>query len=247
MSIEFEVNQNYIERLGAEFTDSHGQCNNGDARDFVEKIHEDVFQTPVMEEFQSGWRNMANIEVKEDVAGDFVSACVHRYMADNMEREDLRKLIQPLQIPAAKKYRDDHIEALQDAPIQYRQRYAEYLTPLIKICQSSLTAENILELLFEGLISNNNIKPHSDTSNSSEHIIDPLEQEIINNDEIDLDNEYFYQGPRHLGIFKTHKERGIASCVCQIEQGQIFPFFLSNEDPINKPVQEFLNELIEEG
>lgn len=240
MSLDCHISQKYIELVGSNFTDRFGKCENDEAEKFVETIEEVAFQKNAYDELDSGWRNVVEIHTEEYVAGKFVKCCSNMFLNDSLSLEDTIKLIQPLLIEAGKEYKTEHIEALKNAPIEYRKKQAEYLSPLIKVCSNEMSLDEILSLLIDGVFDNTNPLGRDNKSRSvAETLQARIEQK---SDSIDLEDDYFYQGPRHLGVLPTGKDKQIARCVCKkTPSGHIIPIFLSEDDPVNREARELLD------
>lgn len=236
-SVHVEINEPYIELIGDTMINNTSDAKWDETEGYIQRMREQVFNTKVVDEFNYGWRSRFDLEVTVDEAAEFTGCCVG-LVGDKIEIDDFRRLVQPIQIPMAKRYREEHIQSLRDAPLEYRQRQAEYLTPLFQACSDALTVNDILSLLLDGVIQS--ISPlgrHSDPDT----IVSGLEDKIVDNeDEIDLSHGYFYQGPRHLGVLPTGKDNKVASCVCEYKGGYIYPFLFSDKDPVNKEAMKIL-------
>lgn len=238
-----ELNQSYIELLGDVFTGHYGEPHKPPVRDFIETVHNNVLSTPVFNEFESGWRNLVKVDFTEEELRKFTSVCSNMYLSDDLELEDFRYLVQPIQMSTVQEYWDSHIEALENSPVRYRQVQAENLSPLIEACDGFFDVSEILELLLQGVL--DNMSPFG-KHNRLCNVTDELQSRIVNNeDEIDLSNGYFYQGPRRLGIIQTGKSKMIARCVCEYHRGYLFPFFISDSDPVSSNIREAVEMLIE--
>lgn len=231
------INQEYIKMMGNKTLDNTGRSRWKKAQDYTNIVREEVLETEVINEFSHGWRSKFELEVDEGVCKRFVSACTDN-LNDEIDVQECRRLIQPIQIPMARRYREEHIQSLRDAPLRYRQRQAEYLTPLIQACSDVLTVNDILSLLLDGVL--DSISPLGRHS-APDQIVSGLEEEIVDNeDEIDLNQGYFYQGPKHLGVLPTGKDSNIATCACEYKGGYVFPFLFSEKDPVNKEAMKIL-------
>lgn len=237
-SVEVEINQSYIELVGDVIIDSSGNSKWDETEPYAQRMREQVFDTNVIDEFDHGWRSEFNLEVTEEEAEEFTRCCVG-ILGNSIKIDDFRMLVQPIQLPMAKKYKKEHIEALVDAPIEYRKRQAHNLSPLFEACSDVLSVKDIISLLVEGVI--DNVKPLG-SHPSAGTVVSKLEETIEDHEgDIDLSNDYFYQGPRHLGILPTGKESKIAGCACEYSGGYIYPFFFSDKDPVNKEAMEVLD------
>jgi hypothetical protein len=240
MTLTISIDQEYIETIGSNFTDRSGNCEYNKAQSFVSRIKEVAFTNNAYSEMRSGWRNRVSMDVDETHATDFVDCCTDQLSMNSLTISESIQLLQPLQIESGKQYKQDHIVALKDAPIKYRKKQAEYLSPLLEVCSNVLSLEDILSLLLDGIF--DNVKPLG-TDNRLRTISETLEAYIEqHSDDIDLDDEYFYQGPSRLGILQTGKCKQIARCVCvkNHKNGDTVPLFLSDEDPVNSEAKEIL-------
>lgn len=244
--ITVELDHKYIKLVGDKFTDTHGQVpSSSPAKGFIKDLHRRVFLPPVMDEFQAGWRDVVEVDTGEDELEQFARICADMYLSDELNLEDFRYLTQPLQLCTAQKYWDDHIDALENSPVRYRKLQADNLAPLMDACDGFFEVPEILELLLEGVFEN--IDPFGSTHNRPRNIVEKLQDRIVENeDEINLGQEYFYQGPRRLGIIQCGKSKSIAGCVCEYRKGYLFPFFISDSDPVSKNVRRVVEDLVED-
>lgn len=239
-----ELNQHYIELVGDSFTERDGEIANPLVSDFIDNIHEEVFQTSVLNEFDAGWRDIVGVEFEEESLDSFTSVCSDMYLSDELSLKEFRYLVQPIQVKTVEEYWEEHIEALKDSSFRYRKIQADNLSPLIEACEGFFDVGELIEILLRGVI--DNIHPLGGAHNRPKSIVKLLHERIINNeDTIDMENEYFYQGPRHLGIIPTDESKRLCKCVCEYEQGYLFPFFIADSDPVSCNIQDVTEDLMD--
>lgn len=244
MEISIEFDKQYIDHFGDTLMDEYGNYELTKGQEFAQRIRREVFDKHRYNEFRSRWRSSLKININEEVCSDFVDASTDMYFSDDLDQNEVTELIRPMQVSAAKIYAKDHAKALQNASIRYRKEQAEYLSPLIETLDNSvLDAQDVLELLINGVIS---LIDEDESYGRLEDIVKPLNDAILENrDKIDLDNEYFYEGPEHLGIIPTPKSKKIAQCVCWYNNSGHYshPYLLGKEDKVNSEAIEFIGDI----
>lgn len=239
-----ELDQHYIELVGGSFTERDGEIAKPSASDFINNVHEEVFQTSVLNEFDAGWRDIVEVEFEEKSLSSFTSACSDMYLSDELSLKEFRYLVQPIQMVTVEKYWEDHIEALEDSSFRYRKIQSDNLSSLIEACDRFFDVGELIDILLRGVV--DNIYPLGGAHNRPKNVVKPLEERIIDNkDMIDLGNEYFYQGPQHLGIIPTSESKRLCKCVCEYEQGYLFPFFIADSDPVSCNIQDVTEDLMD--
>lgn len=244
MEISIGFDKQYIDHFGDTLMDEYGNYELTKGQEFAQRIRREVFDKHRYNEFRSGWRSSLKININEEVCSDFVDASTDMYFTDDLDQNEVTELIRPMQVSAAKVYVKEHAKALQNASIRYRKEQAEYLSPLIDVLNDNvLDAQDVLELLIKGVI---NLIDENEPYGRLEDIVKPLNDSILENrDRIDLDNEYFYEGPEHLGIIPTSKSKKIAQCVCWYNNSGYYshPYLLAEGDKVNSEAIEFIEDI----
>jgi hypothetical protein len=247
-SIIVVLDESYIMDFGDEVTDTFGNpVSSIGNTEFIEEVHSAVFETRIIGEFQSGWRDKVRIEVDEVVAADFVEYCANSYINGERDLELVVRLIYPLILPALRDYKYEHARAMKKkAPSEIRREYSDSLIPLYDAIDGFFTISEIIRMVLEGFISS--VNPLKSRFARSEEISSKLNDSILENrDEINLDNEYFYQGPEHLGILQSGKRSSITSCVHIRGESSLIPVCPADEDIINTHTMSIVREVISRG
>lgn len=247
-SVSVVLDESYVMDFGDELTDSFGNPVNGIGNtDFIEEVHSEVFKTGIMSEFQSGWRDKVKIEVDEVAAADFVEYCANSYVNERKDLESVVRLIYPLILPALRNYKNEHARAIKKkAPPEIRREYSESLIPLYDAINGIFTISEIIRMVLDGFISS--VDPLKTRFARSKEISSKLNDSILENrNKINLDNEYFYQGPEHLGILESGRRKSITSCVYVQGESSLIPVCPAEEDIINIHTMKIVREVISRG
>lgn len=244
-TVTVTLDQEYIEKLGVWFTDDYGNPTDSRTSDYLDAIHQEVFEENLMAEMSSGWREKVELDVNEDAGASFTNYCAEMYIRDNIDLETTCDAIYPLLVPSLLKYKESHIKAIRkESPQDVRSNLTEYIIPLYEATDGFFEVDDIIEMLIDQFV--DSVDPLGKHFVKPDAIADKIDDKILENrDSIDLENPYFYQGPEHLGILEHSEAQNIGSCIYVRDTGPMIPVCPSNEDAINKNTMRIIEELLE--
>jgi hypothetical protein len=166
-----------------------------------------------------------------------------RYINGGRDLQLALRLIYPLILSALSNYEYTHARIIkEEAPIEIRAEYSDILIPLHNAIDGFFTISEIIRIILEAFISS--IDPLESRFARPKEISSKLNDNILENwDEINPDNEYFYQGPEHLEVLDYNERESITSCVYIQEDGSLIPICSADEDIINTHTISIVREL----